>query len=1146
MLSERRTNRAGPPRSSLLLTAPELLRREEELEQRVESDLPELIAQRIRQESALPDLAQLALAVLAGLLLRNSLSGGTLLVWIGSIAATAGLRQLVAANLRSKPHSPEAVLSRTRLTILGLGLAWGIGAAGVAPRLAGEGFGILIGIVAAVLAITTVSLAADPKAFWIFAAAALVPLWLSAFSVAGNRGTGALVLIPVLGAALTVMFHRSHRSLLDYLRARRRAELSEAEAERERGFLDALLAGAPIAIAALDRDGRVLGVNTAFERLFGYDARELKGKELDALIVPENARAEARELMQVLRLSGRISAEVDRRTRDGRIVPLRFSAAAVTEAGAFFVLYDDLSEIRRAERALREAEEQYRELVESASDLVWQIDKNYRWTFLNAACRTTYGTEPQELLGRSLLEHSDASYRARDEAAFRGVLEGKELVDYETVHRDVHGNLKHLSFSARPVRDAAGAVVGARGTTRDVSERAAARETLERARLLAERAAQTKSAFIANVSHEIRTPMNGVLGMIELLLETDLDPEQRRTAELARSSAEALLELINDILDFSKIEAQRMELEQIAFDLPALVDSTVKMLAVRAAVKGLELVSELKPNVPRKVRGDPGRLRQILTNLVGNAVKFTERGEVVVSVSTVEHRNDHAVVRFSVRDTGIGIAPEYLGSIFQEFTQADASNTRRYGGTGLGLAISKRLVELMGGEIEVTSELGKGSEFTFTVPLKIETGEIAGPPKPDRLGGKKVLVVDDHAVSRKVLCELLAEAGVQVDQAPGASPALDAMHRAWDMGEPYSLAIIDANMPGTDGFELAQEIRLCPELSTTRLMMLTSAGHRGDAQRCRELGITGYLVKPVSGTELLEVAAAVLEGVDQQAGGLVTRHTIEENRRRLRILLAEDNRVNQEVAAAMLRKRGHEVDIVENGREAVEAVRRERYDVVLMDIQMPEMDGLAATREIRRALPRSAGLPIIALTAHALPEERQRCLDAGMNGYVTKPFKPYDLLAAVEGWGQSKEGAELRTGPGSIAGYGPVSSSALAESPPVDLDQFRRTLREAGVEEALNSMLEIFVADAPGRLAELSRAVESAEAERIERTAHAFKSAAGVIAARRAAEALRAMELAAKAGKVEEARSLFPAARKEVEAALEYLREALRQASAEG
>jgi CheY-like chemotaxis protein len=430
------------------------------------------------------------------------------------------------------------------------------------------------------------------------------------------------------------------------------------------------------------------------------------------------------------------------------------------------------------------------------------------------------------------------------------------------------------------------------------------------------------------------------------------------------------------------------------------------------------------------------------------------------------------------------------------------------------------------------------------VPLKIESGDVPVPPQPDRLAGTKVLVVDDHATSRRVLCELLAEAGMQVDQAPDAAAALEALRRGQRTGELYSLAIIDANMPGTDGFELAQKIRLAPELAATRLIMLTSAGHRGDAQRCRELGITGYLVKPVGGTELLEVAAAVLQGVDQQTGGPVTRHTVEENRRRLRILLAEDNRVNQEVAAAMLRKRGHEVDIVESGREAVEAVRKGLYDVVLMDIQMPEMDGVTATREIR-SLPQGADLPIIALTAHALPEERQRCLDAGMNGYVTKPFKPYDLFAAVEGWGGPADKEDGHRAADMVGAAAPADSPKL-DPPPVDLEQFRRTMREAGVEEAVGSMLEVFVSDAPLRLAELSRAVECGELEGIQRAAHAFKSAAGAIAARRAAEALRGIELAAKAGKLDEARSLFPSAQREIEVALDYLREALRRSSAGG
>ncbi|MBI2073720.1 MAG: response regulator [Gemmatimonadetes bacterium] len=888
--------------------------------------------------------------------------------------------------------------------------------------------------------------------------------------------------------------------------------------------------------------------------MFGYAASEVVGQDLNSLIVPERDRSEARELHQRLRLTGRATAEVERRTRDGRLIPVRVSAAAVSDVAdqAFFVLYDDLSAIEDAERALRHAEEQYRELVESASDLVWQVDRLGRWTFLNTASARTYGAEPKDLLGHPFLERVDPDHLERDQAAFRSLLEGNELTDYETIHRDGGGHPKHLSFAARPVRDAKGAVVGARGTARDVTERAAARAALEQAREIAERAAQTKSAFLANVSHEIRTPMNGVLGMVELMLDSELTPDQRRTAELARSSAEALLELINDILDFSKIEAARIELEDIGFDLPGLVDSTVRVLGVRASLRRLELVSDVRADVPRRVRGDPSRLRQVLTNLIGNAVKFTEQGEVVLAVSGLEHRDGTAMIQFSVRDTGIGIAPEHLGTIFQEFTQADASHTRKYGGTGLGLAISKRLVELMGGDIRVSSEVGRGSEFTFCLPLVVEAAAEPSAPAPARLDGARVLVVDDHATSRRVVREVLTEVGSQVQEADQAAAALEAMHRAQQAGKPYDLVIIDAYMPEQDGFELAQTIRNRPQLAATRLMMLTSAGHRGDAQRCRELGVAGYLVKPVAGTELVEAAAAVLGGIGTE-GGLVTRHTIEENRRRLRILLAEDNRVNQEVAAAMLRKRGHDVDIAENGRQAVDAVIGGTYDVVLMDIQMPELDGLEATREIR-ALPKGRDLPIIACTAHAMVGERERCLAAGMTGHLAKPFKPVDLFAAVEGWGGAGTAAEVAAAAGaagsaraptsaaSPASAAPAASAAppagpAPGAPPLDLAEFRRTMREAGVEEVVDSMLQVFAGDAPQRLEALTQAVQSGDARAIERAAHAFKSAAGTITARPLAEALKAVELAAKAGELERAKSLFPEARRAALAVLAHLRQ---------
>src|SRR6059036_4002754 len=454
------------------------------------------------------------------------------------------------------------------------------------------------------------------------------------------------------------------------------------------------------------------------------------------------------------------------------------------------------------------------------------------------------------------------------------------------------------------------------------------------------------------------------------------------------SSSEALLTILNDILDYSKIEAEHLELEAISFDLPKVVHATATLLAVRAREKHLELTVDVPRDVPHMVRGDPTRVRQVLMNLIGNAIKFTEQGEVDVSAAVVGYHDDRTSVRFRVRDTGIGISDEQLATIFDEFTQADASMTRRYGGTGLGLAISRKLVALMGGQLSVTSEVGRGSEFSFTLRLPVERSAAAATPgRAASLGGRRLLVVDDNETNRRILRDMLGAEGVAVHEAARAAA-----------GTPFDIAILDAQMPDQDGFELAAAVRADPDLAATKLLILTSAGQRGDGERCRQMGIQAYLTKPIARADLIEAVGTVL--VEAPPAGaaptLITRHSIAESRHTLRILLAEDNPVNQQVATAMLVKRGHQVDVVGNGREAVDAIGTHDYDLVLMDIQMPEMDGFAATAAIR-ALPRGRTIPIIALTSDALSGERERCLDRGMTGYVAKPFKAHDLFAAIEG-----------------------------------------------------------------------------------------------------------------------------------------------------
>ena len=655
-----------------------------------------------------------------------------------------------------------------------------------------------------------------------------------------------------------------------------------------------------------------------------------------------------------------------------------------------------------------------------------------------------------------------------------------------------------------------------------VSEEAAKRAeaVMRDARDLAERVARARSAFLANMSHEIRTPMNAVLGFVELILDTELSTEQRRALELVRSSSEALLMILNDILDYSKIEAEHLELESIPFDVSKVVHATASLLAVRAREKHLELLAEVSADVPRAVRGDPTRLRQVLMNLIGNAIKFTEQGEVVVSVGAAA-TDGTAKVTFAVRDTGIGIAAEHVASVFKEFTQADSTMTRRYGGTGLGLAISQRLVRLMGGKLTVKSEVGRGSEFSFSLALPVETSPPTRAAGLAALGGRRMLIVDDNQTNRRILREMLAAEGINVDEASTAADGLEALRRVR-----YDLAILDVQMPDMDGFQLATVVRADKKIKRTNLLMLTSAGQRGDGERCRELGIRGYLTKPISRSDLLEALRTVLAGSPEEAGTpeVVTRHTIAESRATLRVLLAEDNPVNQQVAVAMLVKRGHAVHVSSNGREALEAVQERDYDVVLMDIQMPEMDGFEATHAIR-ALPKGKDLPIIGLTAHALSGERERCLSHGMTDYLAKPFKAHELFALVEGTAEPKAAAAPPPEP-------------LA--PPVDLEGFRTTLREAGAEQALYSIVDTYVRQAPDRLAALAAAAATGAGPDMAKAAHVFRGSSATIGARGLAELLERVETSARAGDIQAAQDAFESVSPLAHSVIDYLRQQQR------
>jgi two-component system sensor histidine kinase/response regulator len=869
---------------------------------------------------------------------------------------------------------------------------------------------------------------------------------------------------------------------------------------QERIFLRTLIDSIPDSIYVKDMAGRKVIANLAEVRVsglqsesevLGKDDFDLHPKELadkffaDDQVVLKTGQSVLNREEYVLdeqdQKNWLLTTKIPLRDENGKIVGL-------------IGLGRDITARKQADQALKDSEARFRELFENASDLVCTMDLAGNLTSVNKSGERLTGYTRSEAVGMNLAEMVTPEMFVVTREMINGKLAQDVTTTYEVDIIRKDGSQVTLEISSRLLHQH-GKETGIQAIGRDVTQRKQMEAELKRARDAALESVRLKSEFLANMSHEIRTPMNGVIGMTDLLLETDLSSTQREYTDTIQSSADMLLTIINDILDFSKIEAGLMRFEKIDFELRGAVEATVELLAERAQAKGLELASLVYRDVPTALRGDPGRLRQVLTNLIGNAVKFTDQGEVVVRVTKISETASDAVLRFEIQDTGIGVSAEAQQGLFRAFTQADGSTTRKYGGTGLGLAISKQLVELMGGQIGIESALGHGSRFWFTGRFEKQfESAIAAREPVVNLSGTRVLIVDDNATNRNILKHQTSSWGMIATEAESGEQALELLRAGVLRGEPYNIAVLDLMMPDMDGFQLAEAIKSDPTIARVTLVLLPSFVERGHGERARQAGIAAYLQKPVRQSQLYDCLTELSAQSKSQpvaASRLDTWHSTSEPDvpqkgkifSSVRILIAEDNLVNQRVALGQLSNLGYRANAVPNGRELLKALEQAHVDIILMDCQMPEMDGFEATEEIRRREGSARHTTIIAMTANALDGDRERCLAAGMDDYLSKPVKSEVLRLKLELWikpGGSGNGlsADKKLAP-------PTRSGVIDQTQLASL----RAIQQPGAPDFVTELIDLFLNEATSDFQGLNQALTRDDEVEIRRVAHRLKGA---------------------------------------------------------